>query len=182
MQCEPGPVPNQSNPEWQYGQPAPCRDLGLTWMCPGVVTPLLSWGLSLLLALLGGLAFAKQRATAVATTATVKATTTAPNSPHKGNTTAALPVLYALTDDSGTNGSGTELVQHAIGRPDLDSYMQKLSRSLDIDTATGSSANVLDVYVCGSETLQDTARAAYERHITPASKGSSFLGLQYAIG
>jgi hypothetical protein len=180
MRCEPGPVPNKSNPEWQYGQPAPCRDLGLTWMCPGVVTPLLSWGLSLLLALLGGLAFAKQRAAAVVTTATVKATTTAPNSPHK--TLAALPLLYALTDDSGTNGSGTELVQHAVGRPDMDTYMQKLSRSLDIDTATGCSANVLDVYVCGSEALQDTARAAYEKHITPASKGSSFLGLQYAIG
>jgi hypothetical protein len=150
-------------------------------MCPGVVTPLLSWGLSLLLALLGGLAFAKQRAAAVATTAAVKTTTTAPNSPHKGNAK-ALPILYALTDDSGTNGSGTELVQHAVGRPDLDSYMRKLSRSLDINTTTGSSANVLDVYVCGSETLQDTARAAYEKHITPASKGSSFLGLQYAIG
>jgi hypothetical protein len=172
----------EPNPKWQYGQPAPCRDIGLTWMCPGVVTPLLSWGLSLLLALLGGLAFAKQRATAVASTAAVKDTTiTAANSPHNGSSiTAALPVLYALTDDSGTNGSGTELVQHAVGRPDLDSYMHKLSRNLDI--ATGGSANVLDVYVCGSETLQDSVRAAFDKHITPASKGSSFLGLQYAIG
>eukprot|EP00953_Heterococcus_sp_UTEX-ZZ885_P025929 14056-Heterococcus_DN1.PRE.2 len=182
MRCTPGTEPNAPNPEWRYGQPAPCRDLITTWMCPGVVTPLLSWGLSLLLALLGGLVFARCRAVCVATTATISKPASAAVSSGECLTPPAmrrksLPNIHAFADEGACFGSG-QLVTVVPGRPDVDAYIADIADSLN----SNGKCNILDVYVCGSEQLQDLARDAFKCHITPISEGSSFLGLQYAIG
>jgi Ferric reductase NAD binding domain len=184
MRCTPGTEPNASDPQWRYGQPAPCRNLVTTWMCPGVVTPLLSWGLSLLLALLGGLVFARCRAVCVATTATISkpASASAAVSSEECLTPPAmrrksLPNIHAFADEGAFASSG-QLVTVLAGRPDVDAYIATIADSLN----SNGKCNILDVYVCGSEQLQDLARDAFKCHITPISEGSSFLGLQYAIG
>jgi hypothetical protein len=203
MRCTPGTEPVAPNSEWRYGQPAPCRDLITTWMCPGVVTPLLSWGLSLLLALTGGVLLARYRAAAAAKSkptvsrAAVAAAAVAGRYSESGSFILhrqALPTLYPLSSDDAAfsnnyNGTCVELV---AGRPDINAYMRSLAADLDISTSSSSSSsssssnsscsNVLDVYVCGNEQLQSGARSAFERYIAPASRGSSFFGLRYAIG
>jgi hypothetical protein len=200
MRCTPGTEPNAPNPEWRYGQPAPCRNLVTTWMCPGVVTPLLSWGLSLLLALLGGLVFARYRAAAAAakskptvSRSAVAAAAVAGRYSESGSFILhrqALPTLYPFSSDDAAfsnNYSGT-CVELVAGRPDISAYMRSLAAELDISTNSNSSSssssgsNVLDVYVCGNEQLQSGARSAFERYIAPVSRGSSFFGLRYAIG